>query len=140
MRTYSELITLPTFEERFKYLKLDGIPCHETFGFDRYMNQRFYNSKEWKTVRRDILVRDNGYDLGCEDTPIRGKIFIHHMNPIVVRDILEYTEYLMNPDYLISVSFDTHNAIHYGTEDILRAKQMTVRTPNDTCPWNLQAL
>jgi hypothetical protein len=135
VRCYSELIQLPTFEERFRYLKLDGKVCDITFGFDRYFNQRFYNSKEWKTIRRDIVVRDNGCDLGCDDSPIYGKIFIHHMNPITIEDISKCSEFLMDPEYLVCVSFDTHNAIHYGCEDILDARKVTERKPNDTCPW-----
>ena len=135
IRTYSELITLQTFKERYEYLKLDGIVGRSTFGFDRYFNQKFYTSKEWKTARRDIIVRDNGCDLGVDGYDIHGKLFIHHMNPITVSDISDCTEYLMNPEYLICVSFDTHNAIHYGSEDILNKYSFAVRTPNDTCPW-----
>ena len=139
-RKYSGLIKLATFEERFRYLKLDGAVGRDTFGFDRYLNQRFYNSKEWKQVRRDILVRDNGCDLGIDDRPIGGKIFIHHMNPINVSDITNYTDFLTDPEYLICVSFDTHNAIHYGNEDVLQRNVLIERKPNDTCPWKLQGL
>ena len=134
-RTYSELITLSTFEERFKYLKLDGIVGRDTFGFDRYFNQKFYNSKEWKQIRRDIIVRDNGCDLAHADYNIYGKVFIHHMNPVTVSDISECTDYLTNPDYLICVSFDTHNAIHFGSADIFGKYKFAERYLNDTAPW-----
>lgn len=135
IRTYSELILLPTFEERFKYLNLDGLIGEDTFGFDRYLNQYFYkNSLEWKKVRRDVIIRDNGCDLGSWDRPIFGKILIHHMNPLTKEDILKRTEILLNPEYLISTSLDTHNAIHYGSiETIIR--DPIERTKNDTCPW-----
>ena len=135
IKTYSELITLPTFEERYRYLKLKGNVGEDTFGFDRYMNQKFYRSTEWKRIRDYVIVRDNGCDLGIEDRPIRaGRILIHHMNPITSKDIRYVTDALLNPEYLISVTHETHNAIHYGDEDQL-VKDPTVRTPNDTCPW-----
>lgn len=135
IRTYSELITLPIFEERYLYLKLDGEVGKETFGFDRWLNQVFYNSKEWKTFRRDIIVRDMGCDLGVEERPIGGRIYIHHIEPIKLDDILHRRlEVLMNPDNAISVSFDTHNAIHYGDESLLLTVPVE-RSPNDTCPW-----
>lgn len=135
IRTYSELIQLPTFRQRFEYLKLSGSVGKATFGYDRYLNQRFYTSKEWKDLRNEIIVRDNGCDLGLEDFEIRGRILIHHMNPIVDDDIVNVSDYLMNPEYLICVSHDVHNAIHYGNNDILRAKEYVPRRPNDTCPW-----
>lgn len=134
MRTYSELCALSTFEERFRYLRLSGTVGRETFGFDRYLNQRFYSSAEWKRVRRDVIIRDNGCDLGILDRSIGGKILIHHMNPISNEDLLNQSDALMNPEYLICVSHGTHNAIHYGDESLL----VTVppeRKPNDTCPW-----
>lgn len=134
-RTYSELIQLPTFRQRFEYLKLSGSVGKATFGYDRYLNQRFYTSKEWKDLRNEIIVRDNGCDLGLEDFEIRGRILIHHMNPIVDDDIVNVSDYLMNPEYLICVSHDVHNAIHYGNDDILRTKEHVPRRPNDTCPW-----
>lgn len=135
IRTYSDLIQLPTFEERFNYLKLDGIVADETFGFDRYLNQKFYRSKEWRRLRDEIIVRDNGCDLGVEEFPIYGKIIIHHMNPISPRDILDLTDYLMNPEYLISTVLGTHNALHYGDESQIPYKELVERIPNDTCPW-----
>ena len=134
IKTYSELISLPTFEERFRYLQLKGTVGKDTFGFDRYLNQNFYRSAVWKRVRDQVIIRDNGCDLGIEDRLIYGKVLIHHMNPINTRDILDLTEFLLNPEYLICVSHATHNAIHYGDEDLL-IKEPVIRTKNDTCPW-----
>ena len=134
IRTYSELILLPTFEERFKYLQLNGRVGDDTFGFDRYINQNFYKSAEWKRIRDQIIIRDNGCDLAIEGYEIYGRILIHHMNPITVKDVELSTEYLMNPEYLICVTHNTHNAIHYGDEKLLM-KGPVVRTKNDTCPW-----
>lgn len=134
IKTYSELIKIPTFEERFEYLRLNGIVGKDTFGFDRYINQKFYRSAEWKRIRDQVIVRDNGCDLGIEDRMICGRILIHHMNPITDKDILNVTDLLLNPDYLICVSHITHNAIHYGDEKLL-IKSPIVRTKYDTCPW-----
>lgn len=134
LKTYSELITLPTFEERYRYLQLKGSVGVDTFGFDRYMNQKFYRSAEWKKIRDYVIVRDGGCDLGMEDRVIYGKILIHHMNPITEKDIRYATDLLLNPEYLICVTHGTHNAIHYGDEDLL-IKEPVVRTPYDTCPW-----
>ena len=134
IRTYSELIRLPTFEERFRYLKLDGLVGKDTFGFDRYLNQEFYRSKEWKEVRDFVIVRDNGCDLGVDGYEIVGRIYIHHMNPITVNDIVHSSDFLLNPDYLICVSHNTHNAVHYGDEDLLVTAPVE-RRKNDTCPW-----
>lgn len=134
IRTYSELIQFPTLAERYAYLKLDGQVGEETFGFDRYLNQIFYKSKEWQTIRRNIIVRDNGCDLGLAGYEIGGRIFIHHMNPISKRDILERSDFLLNPEYLICAAKRTHDAIHYGDEFLLPAK-LIERRPNDTCPW-----
>lgn len=135
VKTYSELITLPTFEERYKYLRLDGEVGKETFGFDRWLNQVFYNSKEWKTFRRDMIVRDMGCDLGIRDREIVGSIMIHHINPISLNDIINRRiEILMNPDNSICTSLATHNAIHYGDENLL-VKEPIERRKNDTCPW-----
>lgn len=134
IRTYSELITLPTFEERFKYLELGGTVGKETFGFDRYLNQRFYKTEEWKAVRHHVIVRDNGCDLGIEGRDIHGRIYIHHMNPLNAKDILDRSDYLLNPEYLITVTLRTHNAIHYGDESLLLLAPVE-RSRNDTCPW-----
>jgi len=135
IKTYSELTQLKTFEERYNYLKLSGSVGQPTFGFDRWMNQRFYTSTQWRKIRNEILLRDNGCDLGDPDRPIGGKILIHHMNPVNMKDIMNQTDYLLNPDFLICVSHDTHNAIHYGDETLLPANKFAERTPNDTCPW-----
>lgn len=134
IRTYSELIKLKTFKDRFEYLKLDGIVGEETFGFDRYMNQIFYKSREWTSVRRSVIIRDNGCDLGVEGYEIHGKIFIHHMNPINLSDIVHKTDELLNPDYLITTVLSTHNAIHYGDASLLPVLPIE-RRANDTCPW-----
>lgn len=134
IRTYSELITLPTFKERFEYLRLNGIVGKDTFGFDRYMNQIFYKSREWQSLRNQIIIRDNGCDLGVDGYEIHGKILIHHMNPITLDDIVERSDYLLNPDFLISTMLTTHNAIHYGDEKLID-KEPIERSKNDTCPW-----
>ena len=134
IRTYSELATLPTFEERFEYLRLDGSVGEQTFGFDRYINQIFYQSYEWKKIRDFVIIRDNGCDLGIDGYEIRGKILIHHMNPITAKDIETRSEFLLNPEYLISTTHITHNAIHYGDERLL-PKGPVERKKYDTCPW-----
>ena len=134
IRTYSELILLPTFEERFEYLRLDGKVGEDTFGFDRYLNQLFYRSQEWRKIRDYIIVRDNACDLGVEGCDIYSKVLIHHMNPITARDIEKRTELLLDPEYLICTTHNTHNAIHYGDENLI-IKSPIVRTKNDTCPW-----
>ena len=135
IKTYSELITLPTFEERYEYLRLDGTVCEETFGFDRYINQEFYQrSQEWKRIRDYVIIRDQGCDLGIEGREIRGKILVHHMNPITKDDILKQTKFLLDPEYLICTLKSTHDAIHYGDTNLLM-KGPVVRTANDTCPW-----
>ena len=134
IKTYSELIKLPTWDERFKYLKLDGQVGIETFGQNRFLNQDFYHSKEWKRLRDFVILRDNGCDLAVEGMQIYGKIYIHHMNPIVDSDIVHQSEFLINPDYLISVSFNTHNLLHYGDEELLR-NEWSPRSEGDTCLW-----
>lgn len=134
IRSYSELIELDTFEERFKYLQLNGAVGRETFGFDRYFNQAFYRSSEWKSIRDQIIFRDNGCDLGVEGYEIFGKIYIHHMNPIMLEDIELKSDILLDPEYLICTTHRTHNAIHYGDEKQLISKPIE-RTKNDTCPW-----
>lgn len=134
VRTYLELSQLPTFEKRYEYLKLGGIVGEETFGFDRYINQIFYKSKEWKDIRDCVIVRDNGCDLGMEGHEIYGKIFIHHMNPLSKKDLEARTRFLLDPEYLICTSLQTHNAIHYGDESLL-LQMPAERSWNDTCPW-----
>lgn len=136
IKNYRELSRLKTFEERFAYLKLSGKVGADTFGFDRMFNQRFYTSMEWKNIRRQVIIRDNGCDLGIEGYDIFDKILIHHMNPITLDDINSATEYLLNPEYLICVSHSTHNAIHYGNEKLLQ-KEPVERSRNDTCPWRM---
>lgn len=134
IKTYSELITFPTFEERYRYLRLGGRVGEETFGFDRYLNQVFYRSKEWKEIRDFVIIRDGGCDLGMPDREIAGKILIHHMNPITQEDIINRSEFLLDPEYLICTVKNTHDAIHYGDESILYQDPI-VRSENDTCPW-----
>ena len=133
-KRYSELITIPTYEERFKYLQLKGAVGNDTFGYDRYLNQILYNSPEWKRLRNQIIIRDNGRDLGCEGYEIYGRILIHHMNPITVEDIVSRDPIVFDPENLICVSHNTHNAIHYGDESLLILAPVE-RTKNDTCPW-----
>lgn len=134
IRTYSELILLPTFKERYEYLKLGGKVGEETFGFDRYLNQKFYKSKEWRDIRDYVIMRDNACDLGIEDREIHSRIIIHHMNPITKYDIVNQTEFLTNPDYMICTLKRTHDAIHYGDDSILFS-DIVIRSKNDTCPW-----
>lgn len=134
IRTYSELSKLKTFEDRFQYLRLDGIVGEETFGFDRYLNQILYQSDEWKRRRRDIIIRDNGCDLGCEGFEVHGRILIHHIDPITVDDIVNRNPKVFDPENLILTSHNTHQAIHYGNEDLL-IRAPIERSKNDTCPW-----
>lgn len=134
IKTYSELITIPTFEERYRYLRIGGKVGEETFGFDRWLNQRFYKDREWLSIRDKVIVRDMGCDLGISDREITGRIIIHHMNPITKDDIVRRSKYLLDPEYLISTMKSTHDAIHYGDEGLL-IRAPIVRTRNDTCPW-----
>lgn len=134
MKTYSELIMLPTFEERFEYLKLNGRVGEDTFGYDRYLNQIFYTTKEWRDFRDRIIFRDNGCDLGMPDRQIFGRIYIHHIVPLTKEDLLNRNDCLLNPENVICVSYDTHNAIHYGDATKLPSDPI-IRTKNDTCPW-----
>lgn len=133
IRRYSELIKLPTFADRFKYLKLSGFVGEETFGFDRWLNQALYHSDIWKSVRDQVIIRDNGCDLGIEDLEIKGRIIVHHMNPVTKEEIVMHSDTLIDPEYLICATINTHNAIHYGDDSILRP--MVERKPGDTCPW-----
>lgn len=135
IKTYSELIAIPTFEERYKYLRLGGTIGDETFGYDRWLNQMFYNSREWKTFRRDIIVRDMGCDLAISDRKIGGPITVHHINPIPKQAIIEKRlDILLNPENAICVSDNTHKAIHYGDASLLIAEPIE-RKQYDTCPW-----
>ena len=134
MRTYRELSRIITFKERFDYLKLNGEVGKDTFGFDRWVNQKFYRSIEWLNVRNYVIARDLACDLGIEDREIRGRIIIHHMNPISLDDIRHGSNFLLNPDYLICTAHNTHNAIHYGDEKLL-TMDYKPRRRNDTIPW-----
>ena len=134
IRTYSELITIPTFEERFEYLQLKGSVGKDTFGYDRYLNQVLYRSPEWKRLRNQIIIRDGGCDLACNGYDIYDKVLIHHLNPITVEDVLARSRKVFDPDDLVCVSHNTHNAIHYGDMDLLVTGPI-IRTKNDTCPW-----
>lgn len=137
-KRYSELRHLKTFEERFQYLKLNGVVGMDTFGHDRYLNQVLYQrSREWKQLRNEIIVRDNGCDLGIEDIPINGKIIVHHLNPLTPDDIVNRSEIIFDPENLICVSLETHNALHYGDDSIIKNRQLVERYPNDTIPWRL---
>lgn len=133
-KSYSELIKLPTFEERFQYLKLDGTVGSETFGYRRWLNQEFYHSEAWHRFRDEIIVRDNGCDLGVEGYEVHGRIYIHHINPITYEDILSERRCVFDPENAICTRFSTHNAIHYGDEDLLISVPKE-RRPGDTCPW-----
>lgn len=134
IKTYSELITIPTFEERFEYLQLKGSVGKDTFGYDRYLNQVLYRSPEWKRLRNQIIIRDNGCDLACDGYDVYGKVLIHHLNPITVEDVLARSRKVFDTDNLVCVSHNTHNAIHYGDVDLLVTRPI-IRTKNDTCPW-----
>lgn len=134
IKTYSELIKFTTFEERFKYLSLAGRVGEETYGFDRWINQNFYRSSEWKQIRNHVIVRDSGCDLGILGREVYDNIIVHHMNPIRASDIEDGADILLNPEFLICTSHITHQAIHYGDENLLISEPV-VRTPNDTCPW-----
>lgn len=136
IKTYSELILLPTFKERYEYLRLDGAVGEQTFGFDRYLNQMLYKSQKWRKVRDHIIIRDNGCDLGMEGFEIRGKIIIHHMNPITLDDIRRESDLIFEPEFLICTTHNTHNAIHYGDSNLLITAPIE-RSKNDTCPWRL---
>lgn len=134
IKTYSELSQLKTFLERFNYLKIGGSIGIETFGFDRYLNQALYRSLQWKQIRNEVIIRDGACDLGVPGREIPGRIIIHHMNPITEEDILNRNPIIFDPEFLICTTIDTHNAIHYGDEDILLSEPIE-RKPNDTCPW-----
>ena len=133
-KTYSELIKLKTFDERFEYLQLHGLVGEETFGYSRYLNQVLYRSYDWKELRRKIILRDNGCDLACDGYEVYGKILVHHINPISLKDIEERDPKVFNLNNLITVSFMTHQAIHYGSKDLLLLDPVE-RRPNDQCPW-----
>lgn len=136
MKTYSELIRLPTIWERFEYLRIGGAVGKETFGADRYLNQIFYQSPDWKEFRRYMILRDGGCDLGVPGFEILTHVFVHHINPITLEDVLERRySVLLNPDNAICCAFKTHQAVHYGVKGMLPYSDLIERTPNDTCPW-----
>lgn len=134
IKSYSELVLLPTFEDRFEYLRLDGIVGETTFGFDRYMNQVFYRSQPRSLVITASRIFFHSSDLGIEGHEIFGRVIIHHLNPIRQRDLLERTDILLDPEYLITTTHETHQAIHYGDKNLLLTEPPQ-RTRNDTCPW-----
>lgn len=137
IRTYRDLSRLKTFEERYQYLQLKGSVGKETFGFDRYLNQVFYQrNPRWKSARDAVIIRDNGCDLGIEGREIYGKIIVHHMNVVTLEDLEKDSDILYDPEYLISTMHTTHNAIHYGDESLLILEPIE-RKPNDTCPWKI---
>ena len=134
VRTYSDLSKFLTFKDRYDYLRLGGVVGESTFGFDRYLNQVFYRSQRWKKVRDHVIIRDLGCDLGIEGREIHEKILIHHMNPITIDDVMNESDYLIDPEFLITTTLNTHNAIHYGDESLLMIS-LVERTRHDTCPW-----
>lgn len=134
VKTYSEMLTFSRFIDRYRYLKLNGQVCEETFGYDRYLNQILYRSSEWRRFRRDIVIRDNGCDLASDGYEITGKILIHHIEPITLRDVERRDSKIFDLENVVAVSLNTHNAIHYGDESLLITEPLE-RTRNDTCPW-----
>ena len=134
IRTYSELSQIESYKDRFKYLKLEGSVGKATFGSRRYLNQAFYRSEEWKRIRDYVITRDLGRDLGIAGYDISGLIHVHHMNPVMIQDFISHSTDILNPEYLITTSYQTHKAIHYGNEEMLMLDPV-IRTPNDTCPW-----
>lgn len=134
IRTFTELSRLQTFEERFRYLALNGSVGRATFGFDRYINQQFYRSRQWKMIRNHVIARDEGCDLGMRGYEIYDRILIHHINPIAKADIVEGVEDILEPEFLITTTHQTHNAIHYGDENLI-PKALIERRPGDTALW-----
>ena len=135
IKTYSKIIQIPSYIERYRYLRLGGKAGEITFGNERYLNQVLYKSPDWRSFRRGIIIRDNGCDMGMDGYDIQGPILIHHINPITVEDVLERNECVFDPENVISVSKKTHNAIHYGSEDLLRVDEIVERRPGDTIFW-----
>ena len=134
IRTYPEMMSFDSFYDRFNYLNLSGQVGKDTFGYDRYLNQAFYKSAEWQRLRNEIILRDEGCDLAHPDYQIVGRVYIHHLNPVTKKDVLDRSDLLLNPEYLVCVSYDTHQAIHYGDENLLQP-DLIIRRPDDTCPW-----
>lgn len=139
IKSYSELSQIISFRERFEYLKIGGIVGQSTFGGHRKLNQILYTSQEWKDTKRKVIIRDNGYDMGLFDYPIKGAIYVHHINPITIEDIIEKRDCIFDLENLISVSFKTHNAIHYGDFGLISGNEIVIRTKNDTCLWRNNA-
>lgn len=140
LRTYSELSRLQTYDDRFNYLKLDGVVGESTFGFERWLNQILYHDKDWRRIRNIVIARDCGHDLAMpgKDFEIVGAVYVHHMNPITADDIRDNREYVLNPELLICCSYSTHQGIHFG-KDFLAKRSVVERTPYDTCPWKKEA-
>lgn len=136
IRYYSDLIKIDSYLDRFEYLRLNGLPAHQTFGGHRWMNQELYQSKRWKHVRDSVILRDEGCDMAHPDYEIHGKLIVHHLNPITINDLLEESDLVYDPEFLVCVSYDTHNAIHYGDQSHLQLP-FVPRSPNDTCPWKM---
>lgn len=134
-KSYAELSHLSSFEDRYNYLKVGNPVGEATFGFDRYLNQNFYRSKEWEQARNAVIVRDKGCDMGLKDYPIKGQYFIHHINPLTLDDVKNNSGKLLDIDNLVLVSKQTHNAIHFGDDTIVKEKKVIERSPFDTCPW-----
>lgn len=134
-KSYSELIKIKTFADRLRYLMQNGIVGDITFGGSRYLNQMLYKTEQWKRIKRQVIIRDNGCDLAHEDYPIGGSVYVHHIKPITSDDILKQRSCVFDMENLISTSFETHNLIHYGNEDGIKQFELPVRMPNDTCPW-----
>ena len=134
IRTYTEMMSFDSFYDRFNYLNLSGQVGKDTIGYDRYLNQAFYKSAEWQRLRNEIILRDEGCDLAHPDYQIVGRVYIHHLNPVTKKDVLDRSDLLLNPEYLVCVSYDTHQAIHYGDENLLQP-DLIIRRPDDTCPW-----
>lgn len=139
MRTYDELSAIADYFDRYKYLRIKQSVGERTFGGDRWLNQRFYRSREWKAIRDEVILRDNGFDIGHADYPINGRIYVHHMNPMQPLDLKHGNLAVLDPKYLISVSMRTHQAIHYGDDGLL-PKPLTARLPGDTALWGKKAI
>lgn len=134
-KSYAELSSLSTFEDRYNYLKVHSSVGYETFGFDRYLNQKFYRSQEWEQARNAVIVRDKGCDMGLDGYPIKGEFLIHHINPLTLEDVQNNSDKMLDINNLVLVSKKTHNAIHFGDDTIVKEKKVTIRTPHDTSPW-----
>jgi hypothetical protein len=135
LKTFSELSKLGTLKERFDYLKLDGLPTNPTFGGRRILNQDFYSSLTWQRARREVILRDQGCEMGLVPYEIPGIVYVHHINPITIEDVMNHSSLLFDPENLVCVSYDVHEALHYSNSDVLKMYTVVTRTKNDTCPW-----